>query len=731
MPLMVRLVSAPAGDSITRSRLRGATSEDDQTVTPKWAREQNGRQRSTRDLRAERGGPPAELLDRRFDDLQPSLLDVPVHLLGPVLEKVTERLFWPRNEEVIEEVPTRGEPPNVAESIKVGRRDEQVTAGRDGAPQVPEHDVGRRGHVFDHLRHDDQIVRTLGVEHIAREVHGMEADVVRSEGGRGLGVDVEHVALAVQQVSTEHGKLTAADVEEPPAGREDSFDPLQRVAVAIGELVVVSLRLEETAPPDVPVVDFIEACVGHERHLSFSRPPPRVFRGLAVDSPFLPCRALGMLPPVSPPLRVLLLSDACNPEWPSLPIVAYNAALALAEHAEVVLVTHVRNRPNITKAGTGRATVVYLDTEYVAAPMHKLSKLVRRGDQYAQTAAVALAWPAQIAFEWEAWKRYRRELEDGRFDVVQRLTPMSPTLPSPMAKWSPVPFVLGPLNGALAWPAGFEGELRREREYLRYARAAYRLLPFYRSTYARAACILAAFEHTIADLPASARPRTIDFPEVGIDPARFSWPGERPVRDRLTFLFAGRLVPYKCPDVAIRAFAASPELRRHRLVIVGDGPEREPLQAAIAALGLEGTVEMLGQRPQSEVGQLMREADVFVFPSIRELGAGVVIEAMACGCVPVVVSYGGPAALVTEDTGCSVPLGSKEELVDRFRVALEDLSRDRPRIRRLARAAHERAVGRYSWDVKARKMIEVYEWVLGRRGGRPTFEDEGAAPSIS
>ncbi len=433
----------------------------------------------------------------------------------------------------------------------------------------------------------------------------------------------------------------------------------------------------------------------------------------------------------TPRLRVLLLSDACNPEWPSLPIVAYNAARALAEHAEVVLVTHVRNRPALTKTGTGRAEVVYLDTEYVAAPMHRLSHLIRRGEQYAQTAAVALAWPAQVAFEWEAWKRYKADLATGRFDIVQRLTPMSPTLPSPMARWSPVPFVLGPLNGALAWPPGFEGELRREREYLRYARAAYRFMPFYRSTYARSACILASFDHTIADLPASARPRTIDFPEVGIDPKVFSWPGDRPERDRLTFLFAGRLVPYKCPDVALRAFAASPELRRHRLVIVGDGPERPRLEADVTALGLEGTVEILGQRPQSEVGRLMREADVFVFPSIRELGAGVVIEAMACGCVPVVVAYGGPATLVTDETGCRVPLGSKPEITESFRVALEGLASDRPRLRRFARAAHERAIGRFSWDVKARKMVEIYEWVLGRRPVRPDFETEPAIAAVA
>ena len=98
-------------------------------------------------------------------------------------------------------------------------------------------------------------------------------------------------------------------------------------------------------------------------------------------------------------LRVLMLSEACNPEWPSLPIVAYNQTRALAEHADVVVATQIRNKPVLDRWGVGKAEVVYLDTEYVASPFFKLSKLIRRSEQYAQTAAVAMAWPAQVAFD--------------------------------------------------------------------------------------------------------------------------------------------------------------------------------------------------------------------------------------------------------------------------------------------------------------------------------------------
>ncbi|HVU62793.1 MAG TPA: glycosyltransferase family 4 protein [Phycisphaerales bacterium] len=420
-------------------------------------------------------------------------------------------------------------------------------------------------------------------------------------------------------------------------------------------------------------------------------------------------------------VRVLLLAEACNPEWPSLPVVAYKAALALAEHVEVTLATHIRNRPALDKAGAGRANVVYFDTEYVAAPMHRLASFLRGNEQHAQTLVVAMSWPSQVAFEWEVWRRFKGDLRGGRFDLVHRLSPMSPTLPSPIARWSPVPFVLGPLNGGLRWPPGFGQQLRREREYLTYVRRVYKLLPFYRETYSSARAILAAFQHTIDDLPAAARERTIDFPEVGIDPELFSWPGERPDQARLTFLFAGRLVPYKCPDIAIEAFAASEELRRHRLVIVGEGPERGRLEELVATHALGDTVQILGKRTQAEVGELMRRAEVFVFPSVRELGAGVVIEAMACGCVPVVVGYGGPAALVTEQTGRQVPLGSRTELVTAFRRELEALAGDRAALRRMSRAAHDRAIDNYAWDAKARKMMDVYDWALGKQATRPRF----------
>lgn len=422
-------------------------------------------------------------------------------------------------------------------------------------------------------------------------------------------------------------------------------------------------------------------------------------------------------------MRVLILADSCNPEWPSLPVVGFKAVSAISKHADVVLATHIRNRPAIEAAGgCGNAEIRYIDNEFIAKPMYALSKFLRGGNEVGWTTHIATIYPSYLAFEWMVWQQFKTQLKGGDFDVIHRITPMSPTIPSPLARWSKVPFVLGPLNGGLKWPEEFTDELKREKEYLTYLRAAYRLLPYYRSTYSRSAAILAGFQHTIDDLPKSTHSRVIDFPEVGIDPEVFSTSGVRPPRERKVILYAGRFVPYKCPHIPVAAFARNPELRKHRLVMVGDGPERARIEAIIEEHSLQDCVELLGWKTQAEVGELMRTADVFAFPSIRELGAGAVVEAMACGLAMAVVDYGAPAGLVTDECGVKIPLGTKEQLIESYATELESLVGDEDRLRAAGLAAHGRALRVFSWDAKALRTLEVYEWVTGRLVVKPTFE---------
>lgn len=419
-------------------------------------------------------------------------------------------------------------------------------------------------------------------------------------------------------------------------------------------------------------------------------------------------------------IRILILADDCNPDWHSLPALVYSFICTLTKYVDVVVVTQIRNKPNIDREGMGGAEVVYLDTEKVAAPLYKLAAILSGDFNKAMTLKVALNYPSTLAFEWAVWRRFKQDLRNGRFDLVHRLSPMSPTLPSPMAKWSPVPFVLGPILGGLPWPKHFKAEMNREGEWMNYFRGLHRWLPFYQSTYAHAAAILAAYDHTISDVPDFAKPRTIHFSEGGVDPSKFIMP-VRHKKEQMTVLFVGRLVPFKMPEVLIRSFAASLILQQHKLIIVGDGPERPRLERLVEEEDLSGCVELKGTISQDQVGELMRQSEIFAFPSIREQGGGVLTLAMMSGMACVVVDYGGPAVRVQSDCGVKIPMGDFNHLVRHFTKELEQLVADPDRVISLGTAARRFTETYYSWDAKARKMLEIYNWVLDRQEKKPDF----------
>ena len=387
----------------------------------------------------------------------------------------------------------------------------------------------------------------------------------------------------------------------------------------------------------------------------------------------------------------------------------------------MVVVTASYNRENLEKAGIGKAKIVYVNPHIKLTLLEKIISFLRAGGTKGWTLQMLLNYPNIIKFERGAWRLLAEEIKAGKFDLVHRVSPMSPTLPSYLARVCPIPTVVGPLNGGLKWPNGFLGKMFQEREWLHLLRSAYRFLPFNSSTYKKATCVLPSFQHTIDDLPKGIDGKSINFPEVGINPEMFSYK-ERPEQDKVTIVTIGRLVPYKQPDVLVEAIARSPLLQQQKTMVVGEGPEAGKLKDLIRTHNLEGCVELTGQISHKEVSQLMNTADIFAFPSIRELGAGAVIEAMASGMACVVPDYGAPGTLIGEGRGLSLPFKDRESLIEEYVGALERLVKNPEERRSFGAAAHEHAKAYYSWENKAKKTREIYDWILGGMTGvKPDF----------
>jgi glycosyltransferase involved in cell wall biosynthesis len=433
-------------------------------------------------------------------------------------------------------------------------------------------------------------------------------------------------------------------------------------------------------------------------------------------------------------LRVLLIAEAANPEWVSVPLVGWSLAHSISACVSAHIVTQVRNRDAFLRAGQleGRDFTA-IDSERISAPMTKASNFIRGGDGVGWTTRTAADALGYYYFEWLVWKRFGAAIRRHEFDIVHRITPLSPTTPSILAKRcarASTPFILGPLNGGVAWPAGFDSLRRKEREWLSYVRGAYRLMPGYRSTLVDSAAIIVGSLSTLNDIPRRFREKCVYLPENAIDPAKFSASDLKPTVGVLRACFVGRLVPYKGPDMLLEAVAPLIKAGRLHLDIIGDGPLMPALAASVKAHGLESGIALRGWLSHDEMQPVMRESQLLLFPSIREFGGGVVLEAMAMGLVPVVVDYAGPGELVSDAVGFKIPMGPRAAIVTRLRDTVSALCDDPAQLIGKSQAARDYVRKFFTWDVKARQVTAVYDWVLKRRPDKPDFFAVPAAETL-
>lgn len=421
---------------------------------------------------------------------------------------------------------------------------------------------------------------------------------------------------------------------------------------------------------------------------------------------------------------MLVSAESCNPDLVSVPLVGWSLARALAGVADVHLVTQVRGREAILRAGLveGR-DVTFIDSERVAAPLYKAATALRGGANRGWTLVTAAQSVGYAYYERLVWKRFGAEIRAGKWDVVHRVTPLTPTAPSSLARKcrrAGVPFVLGPLNGGVPWPKGFSSARRKEREWLSYVRDAYKLLPGYASTRRNAAAIVVASRDTLAQMPEWCRDRCVYVVENAVDLGRFGEPRTRAAAPPVRVAFLGRLVPYKGADMLLEAAAPLVRAGKVRVEIIGDGPEMGALRGLAAKEGIEGGVEFAGWVEHTKVRERLGSAHVLGFPSIREFGGGVALEAMALGVPPIVMDYGGPGELVTAGTGWALPMGPREEIVAGVRGVLEEIAARPEMLDGMGRAARARVLEWFTWEAKARQILEVYRWVLGQRD-KPGF----------
>ena len=184
-------------------------------------------------------------------------------------------------------------------------------------------------------------------------------------------------------------------------------------------------------------------------------------------------------------------------------------------------------------------------------------------------------------------------------------------------------------------------------------------------------------------------------------------PGETATQREDFFLFAGRLVVEKGVYVLAKAFAEMPE---HKLVIVGDGPEKTRLQDQFKD---HPNIIFTGTLDKQEVKEYMRSCKALICPSIWYEGAPLtIIEAFATGTPVIASRLGSMKESITDGfNGLHFNAGDATDLQEKVKV----LNKETASSPMLYKNARQTYLEKYTAETHYRSIINIYENLIAAK----------------
>jgi glycosyltransferase involved in cell wall biosynthesis len=409
-------------------------------------------------------------------------------------------------------------------------------------------------------------------------------------------------------------------------------------------------------------------------------------------------------------MKILLSAFACEPNLGSEEGVGWNTALQAAKYHETWVFTRTFCQS-------------FIEEELKRNPVPNLHFI------YFDPFGWSDDWKGKQGllqlhyYLWQIWAYFTARKLDRSigFDIVQHVTYVKHWSPSFLALL-PQPFIWGPVGGAEAAPKPFWQDFSRRGKIYETLRAWAQGLgerdPFVGLTARRSAMALATTEETAARVRFLKAKNVKIFSQVGLSKPEIQQleQSKTPPEQTIRFISVGRLLHWKGVHLGLRAFAEA-KLPQAEYWIVGDGPERQRLEALATELGIVDRVRFWGALPRTETLSKMAESHVLLHPSLHDSGGFVCTEMMGIGRPTICLDLGGPATQVTAETGIKVAADDPDRTVRGLAEAIVGLAGD-PQLRdRMGQAGRKRIREVYDWDVKGKFFAQLWEDILDRKSG--------------
>lgn len=197
-------------------------------------------------------------------------------------------------------------------------------------------------------------------------------------------------------------------------------------------------------------------------------------------------------------IKVLLIVQQCYPDSVSVFLVGYQFFKIINDIADVTLVTHEQNRVSLEKRNEYK-NVIYMKQSKVSKKYNDwLENLAYQG-KITWALYHVFAYPVYAEFDQNVYETFKSEIVRGDYDIVHAITPIVPRYPYKVSQLcTHTPFILGPVNGGVPFPAGFKEVAEKEGSKLNsfLKTLGRRIIPGYVSTYKKAAHILSGSTYT-------------------------------------------------------------------------------------------------------------------------------------------------------------------------------------------------------------------------------------------
>jgi glycosyltransferase involved in cell wall biosynthesis len=384
--------------------------------------------------------------------------------------------------------------------------------------------------------------------------------------------------------------------------------------------------------------------------------------------------------------RILLSAYACEPGKGSEPEVGWNWAIEAARLGhEITVLTRANNRAAIERYHLAQPNLKFV--------FYDLPDWLQRAKHTLIGARLYY-----VLWQWFAVRHLLKRYSERRFDLVQHVTFVSIRYPSFLGALG-IPFYFGPVAGGETVPTQLRSSFSLRQRWVERLRDLsnrfVRVDPLMQYVF-RCATKIIVTKETLPLIPPQFRNRCQVQLGIGL-PGKYadqSLIRQRPARSGLRLLYVGRLVEWKGLGIGLEAVSRlMPTAPEVNLTVIGDGPARRRLEKLAARLQISDRVEWLGWLPRAAVDDYYGSVDLLLFPSMRDSGGLVVLEALAHGLPVLTTDLGGPGMIVNHACGRTITTAGKSgsELVDAFADALQKLAQSPALLRVMSSAATIRA----------------------------------------